>query len=321
MKKLINLSLLAGITILISCKMPQPKVTLIKTVTFNDFPSGSALEFHNNKLYLAGDDATQFLILDTNYNRLDSITLDSARTPRVPKDIKLDFEASTIINNKGKEQLLLLGSASTTVREKLFVVDLGDEAAHQLQVYSTSELKKQLEKNSIKEVNFEGAAYVHGTLIISNRANKSQPNNHLIFTDLSLIDNFDNIHFRIAKLNLEVDGKVVGVSGLTYEPKNDRLYFCVSTEETSSAYDDGEIGESYIGYINNISEKTTGKEISPDLFFSLDNVNPVFKNQKIESICIESIKGNIITLHLVADNDDGTSKLFKLTLEIEKDKD
>jgi hypothetical protein len=48
---------------------------LQKTLTLSDFPSGSAIEFYNNHLYLVGDDATQLLVLDPSYKKVDSIEL------------------------------------------------------------------------------------------------------------------------------------------------------------------------------------------------------------------------------------------------------
>jgi hypothetical protein len=109
---------------------------------------------------------------------------------------------------------------------------------------------------------------------------------------------------------------VLGVSGLTYDNTNDILIFTASTEETASSYDDGVIGDSYIGYIKNIS-KQAKSEIKPDSFINLTTANTSFKGEKIESVCIEKIAGSNYTLHLVSDNDKGATGLFKIGLTID----
>jgi hypothetical protein len=50
-----------------------------------------------------------------------------------------------------------------------------------------------------------------------------------------------------------------------------------------------------------------------DTLFNLSTYDAGFSGEKIESVAVESVGKNII-LHLVADNDDGTSTLFKVRL-------
>ncbi|HEX6848604.1 MAG TPA: hypothetical protein VF144_16580, partial [Chitinophagaceae bacterium] len=73
-----------------------------------DYPSASAIEYYDGKLYIMGDDAVNLLILDTSLNILDSITVVDYPAKRIPKDIKPDFEAATLI----ADGLLLFGSGS-----------------------------------------------------------------------------------------------------------------------------------------------------------------------------------------------------------------
>jgi hypothetical protein len=47
---------------------------------------------------------------------------------------------------------------------------------------------------------------------------------------------------------------------------------------------------------------------------SLADVDPVFKKEKIEGVCVESVSGTGITLHLISDNDAGESRLFKIKM-------
>src|SRR6188508_2560555 len=73
-----------------------------------DYPSASSIEYYDGKLYLAGDDATKLLVLDTNLNIVDSIPIISYPENRIPKDIKPDLEASAL----NADNLFLFGSGS-----------------------------------------------------------------------------------------------------------------------------------------------------------------------------------------------------------------
>jgi hypothetical protein len=47
---------------------------------------------------------------------------------------------------------------------------------------------------------------------------------------------------------------------------------------------------------------------------NLVDINPEFKGEKIEGICVEWSKEAELLLHLISDNDCGDSKLFKLRM-------
>jgi hypothetical protein len=82
-----------------------------------------------------------------------------------------------------------------------------------------------------------------------------------------------------------------------------------------NSYDDGEIGESYLGMIKNFSTRVDSKTINVDTFINLTKVLGKKTLQKIESIAVESsIKGYMI-IHLAADNDNGESTLFKMQVK------
>ena len=107
-----------------------------------------------------------------------------------------------------------------------------------------------------------------------------------------------------------------GVSGLSYAPKTDKLIMTVSTEDTRSVYEDGAIGKSYIWIVNSITSKRNWKSINPNIIIELDSIDPRFKSQKIESVCVLKETKHFLHLLLAADNDNGSSTLFKLLVEI-----
>ncbi len=306
--------LIAAILGMVSCKTSTENIQVEKEVVLNDFPSGSSLEYFNTRLYLSGDDAKRLLILDTDYNRIDSVELFKSEHYRVPKTSKADLEASAIIQYNAEPHLLLIGSASLPTREKIILVPVNDPANSQ--VHSTSVFFKRSLSTSMGEVNIEGAATINSLLILSNRGNLNNQKNCLIFTDATFWQNQETALLRTALIRLPKTELFAGISGLSYIREYDVLLFAASTELTENSFEDGEIGSSYIGWIKDISSKTGAAEISADGFINLSSVNPTFKKEKIESISVSASEGNVHTVHLVSDNDKGISKLFKIRLTI-----
>jgi hypothetical protein len=105
-----------------------------------------------------------------------------------------------------------------------------------------------------------------------------------------------------------------GVSGLDYSGKHDRLWLSVSTENTASVFDDGEIGKSYLWMITDISAKRRLSAVNPTTIFDLEDLDSRFKGEKIESVCVIGQHKNTTELVLVADNDNGSTRLFKIKL-------
>ena len=107
---------------------------------------------------------------------------------------------------------------------------------------------------------------------------------------------------------------IIGVSGLYYVEEKDLLLFTASEEDTPNALDDGKISDSYLGFIEKFSAKMEDKTITPNQLIKLSTINKIFIKQKIESVCVEKITGDEMILHLVADNDNGESRLFKVRM-------
>jgi len=307
--RLILLYILFITSIVCGCKNKR-SITLIKETTFNDFPSGSAIEFVDGKLYIVGDDAAHLLILDEDYNRKDSITLFEGNG-RVPKYKKTDLEASTYIELGGLPHLLMIGSGSNANREKFLLIPLSDKD-------SIKDLQfdyKVFSKAGIRQVNIEGAAAHGKTLILANRANGSNKQNYLIV--LAANDNGTNFTLqRIIVLNTPTNKGVIGLSGLAYQPEEDLLLFTASTEHTNNTTDDGQIGDSYIGIIENALQQITKNTIEARNLINLTEVDKRFMQQKIESVAIDKADKGGYVIHLVADNDNGTTRIFKCRLQL-----
>ncbi len=287
-----------------SCQNEKPTIQFITSKELS-FPSASAIEFYNNKLYVFGDDAPYLLVLSPNYQVLDSIGYWAQKVDRISKDEKPDIESAVIIDSGGKPVLYGIGSMSDTERWNVLAYHPAKSSITTTAFFSPGTTFPQIDA-----INIEGSCLVNNTLILSNRANLSNPVNYLLFWNQR-----DRV---ISKKIVLPPGKIAGgVSGLYYVKEKDILLFTASEEETASTTKDGAIGESYLGWIQGFSKKMNASEFKPDAYLELSDANKVFSKQKIESVCAENIYGNEMTLHLAADNDDGSSTLFKVKLHLQ----
>jgi len=274
-----------------------------------DYPSASAIEYFDEKLYVVGDDATNLLVLDTSINIIDSIPLLSYPGKRIPKDTKPDLEASAL----NADNLFLFGSGSLSPYRNLglkYNLKTKDNDSINLEP-----LFLKAKEQGIEQINIEGACFVPGKLILVNRGNKGYPHNHLIIIGEKFLDD-SSFQISITPFEIQKDtASFQGISGLCYVKESDQLIMTVSTEDTKNSYDDGAIGQSYLWMINNISTKLNNKSIGPDRIIDLEKIDVRFKKQKIESVTVIKEIDSLIYLALVADNDDGSSTIFRMSIK------
>lgn len=305
MKKCSIFSLAVILTVSIQNSSAQD-ISLIKTTHLSHYPSASTLEFHQGKLYVIGDDATQALILDKEHALVDSIRLfPGSLKKRISKRSKADIESTIILNRDDSDYLVAFGSLSSPRRNQVLWVDLEDGKWKKTSTFT-------MKHSDIKEWNIEGTALVNRHLLLTNRANNSSRTNHLLVTvfDEKKGINPDSIHS--IRLRLPEEKNILGISSISYLKEKDMLLFAATTEQTSNATEDGAIGDSYIGYISNISKKLDRKELKPDEIINITKHLKSKHPQKIESIVVEAPSGKDLIVHLAADNDNGQSMLFKL---------
>lgn len=292
-------------------------IELLKTSLLTSFPSGSAINYHNGYLYLVGDDANHLLMLDTSYRQLHSARLFNYAAKRIPKEKKADLETALILIGGEQAQLLLLGSAATENRKQALLIPLKNKKPDTTRItklpFYSEALINELKVIGIREINIEGSTIMNEQLIISNRGNLSNPVNHLLFLNKDFIHSPQDLHLSMATLTINTK-EYAGVSELCYFTSKDILFFTLSSEATSSAYTDGEIGNSYLGWINDFSKKIKQPAMAPDALINLPGAHKAFDKQKIEGICVEEVRDDQYTMHLVADDDKGHSRLFKVKL-------
>lgn len=295
-----------------SCRGKEPQLELITSKVLPHFPSASALEYHEGRLFVFGDDAPYLLVLDTGYRQLDTVQYLEDNGKRIAKQVKPDIEAASLVTIKNENYLCALGSFSTENRRNILAFPLSN-------IHSFLQLDDSLFFQNFKtlpEINIEGFATVESKLVLANRANTTHKTNKLVVVDNHLDKKAPSPETTI--IDLVLKGKNgMGVSGLYYVAEKDLLLFTASEEDTPSATQDGIINNSYLGWIKAFSKKMQVKTIQPDRLINLSDINKVFDKQKIESVCTEGIHKNEAILHLAADNDNGESRLFKMKLRFE----
>lgn len=290
-------------------------ITLLKFLLLSDYPSGSSINYHDGLLYVMGDDASKLLVLDSNYNEVNTVSFFDYQEKRIPKSKKPDLETAVILDVNGQKSLLALGSAATKERERgvLLPIPFSD---HQPQHIEYTSFVKRLKQ--IPEINIEGAAVAGDHFIMSNRGNENHPVNHLIVTTTDFWRRQEDAPVAMSKLLIPFPlSGFAGVSELCYVAQEDVLLVILSSEATSNAYDDGAIGDSYIGWVKQISQKLDGRDVSLEGIINLSDVDPAFKGEKMEGVCLSAVRDNNWYLHLVSDNDQGASKLFHIKLLME----
>jgi hypothetical protein len=300
------------IPIIFACCRPNESAIEIKILAH--YPSASGIEYFDNAFYIIGDDAKSVLILNNDLEAVDSIQLYNSNEYRLSKATKPDLESITSFHTANGYRLLILGSGSLSpYRNSGWMIDLKTKQAVNFRLDT---FYQHLTSLGIREVNIEGICALPSGLLLVNRGHLGYPENNLLFIDSSFYFNLNNAVARrtIIEKPLPDTSVFSGISGLSYSTKTDRLYLTLSTELTSSTYIDGPIGKSYIWIVNNFSDKMNAEKIVPDKIIELNKINTGFKDQKIESVCILSERKNKTQLALVSDNDNGSSSLFKITI-------
>jgi len=302
------LVILAGAT---ACLGPGSKLGAIKLLT--GYPSGSGLAYHNGRIYIVGDDAPFILVLDRLLNVIDSIRIVESSEKRIAKERKPDTEALAIIKNNSTVTMLAVGSGSLSPsRDSCYVLNL---ARNEIKGYGLDSFYTRLKHSGMSMLNIEGAASIPGGFLLANRGNKSFPKNHLIATSDSFWKNQSTADITLIETTNNSDTSIFnGISGLDYSYISDQLFMTISTENTFSAYEDGEIGQSYLWIINDFSSKMNHHRLDPDKIINLSNFDQRFNEQKIESVCILSENNREKILALTADDDKGGTVLFRLVL-------
>jgi hypothetical protein len=296
------------------CRDKQPSHMLIieEQKLLNSIPSASGLAIENDTAWIVGDDATGIYRLHLTSFEQQKIPLKGfdAQQYRLPKPIKHDLECANLISYNHKQYLLAFGSGSLEpYRDSVLLLNTNDTADQQL--ISVQPFYKELQRltgTDSTQWNIEGSTLAGDSLIICNRGNNMLISFHadsfmhyLLFAGTPI----PAINFHKACLP-QIEGKEARLSGICTLDET-HLLFSAAVEDTPDWVSDGPILGSFVG-IYSLKEK---KVLASHL---LRNQQGAVTNQKLESIDIVSKQGGTITCIAMADNDNGTSGLFRLKL-------
>jgi hypothetical protein len=104
-----------------------------------------------------------------------------------------------------------------------------------------------------------------------------------------------------------------GATEIKYQGK-DAILFCASLEHTPNAIDDGPVSGSYVGLL---VEDGNGKLDLAEINFVRDKAGKILKD-KIESIVVTKGDSGRYKALLIADNDNGRSKLLEANISIKR---
>jgi len=284
---------------------------LIDHTILKDFPSGSGIEYFDGNVYIVGDDAANILVTNKRWKPRHEIKLFESTQKRIPKKHKADLEATTLIQIEDKNYLLVMGSGSAEPRNKGILLDIKTE---KIKTFDTSVFYNRLKEKGIADLNIEGAVQVHQFLVLCNRANNTSPVNQLIITSPDFFRHQDDVPIDLLDVDLSAYKGVIGISGLTYSYEHDQLIFTTSNEDTDDSYNDGPIGKSYLGIVENGYRKIWRHKMKVNELIDLPGTHKEFEGHKVESVCIQSERTRSIKMHVIADDDSGESFLFKVRL-------
>jgi hypothetical protein len=280
------------------------------------FPSASSVVYYDEKLYVIGDDSRNIHVLDREYNTSDSIKLFESEDRRIPRDRKADIE-SAILMKGCRKKLVLFGSGSAPERKRILIIT-PPKKNHKENIEIRVGRFYELLAPSAGPVNIEAAGRVGPTIVFGNRLTKGHANHFLAGHVRSVLNGkLDALRHTVLTIPDTVKN-APGISDMFYLKSMKTLWLTFSSEETNNPLEDGAIGDSYIGWISNFDDKLKHSHIALDGLMNLRISDARFNGEKIEGICVEEVSGTRITAHLVSDNDDGKSTIFKVEIRIEK---
>jgi hypothetical protein len=299
------------------CKTPKKEYQLVlkEHITLDSVPSASGIAIRMDSAFIIGDDAVNiYKVSLKNYGKRRIPLAGSPQQYRVPRPFKHDLESAVIARKSDINWLLAFGSGTLSpYRDSLLVMNIGNEEAKTFSLanlYYILSRTYHLDKGSM---NIEAVTVIKDNLYLFNRGN----NNMFIMPLNSLFEYINNKgntqmlpvpeQFRIELPVLNgIPALISGAATLD----DHRIIFTASLENTKDWTKDGEIFGSYVGILD-----VSGKEPKLEACLQLtQNNKPVII--KLESLDVISNSGSQVDIISVADNDDGSSGIYLLQLNI-----
>lgn len=311
------------------------KISIVRRAVLDEIASASAVEVVNGIIYILSDDSSCLYKIKHDLSLLEKIVLyeSSSENPeRIAKAQKADLEAMGQLSINGYKHLFLMGSGSKgPQREKSFLIKLPTNynRKHLVWEVNTSALYNLLRSHdsisTTGEINLEGLAFGEENVYILNRGNVSGIKNvALSFSKVEFIEyiqgHIEGVPFpSIHPVELPAqEGVQTGFTGADFF--DGKFWFTSSAEDTTNAYDDGEVKGSLLGLLK-VSQVSNGRFMEERIglgaqAFFLDENGAPYKG-KIESVSVyEKDEEGVYTALAVTDNDGKPSELLLLDIRL-----
>lgn len=299
---------------IMSCQHPKESLIIESFENLRVIPSASGVEVVDHNIWMVGDDSPFLYQFDMDLNLIQKYQIsfaDSTVNNRVVKSEKADFES---LARKG-DSLFILGSGSVKFsRDTLVIFSLAkNEVINKINMRSLYEKYKTFSQIEF-EVNVEGLAISNKRVYFFNRGNIADQNDILSmsFNQFDAFLGFEsNMDATTHRFQLPgISDFLSGFSGACLSKDGRYLYFTSSVEATRDVYNDGEVLGSFIGRIQLESQELE--------YWPLKE-NGEFLKTKLESISIIENTEEFIRFVCTSDNDDGSSGIYRIKLNLKPD--
>jgi hypothetical protein len=299
----------------VSCRDNIPGLVIDDAKQLDSIPSGSGLVIRNDSAYIIGDDATGLYQLNLDDLKFRKIPLPgfSLTEYRKAKDNKHDFESLAILD-LGNDYLAAFGSGSKRwTRDSILLVNtdnLNDTKI--LSVHGFYKALQAVTQTDSLQWNIEGATVAGDHMYLCNRGN-----NMLIqfqLKDLALFQPGSPLpEIKTYRVKLPaIENRVARLSGICTIDEN-HLLLTASVEDTDNWINDGPVMGSYLAVYSLRSNKIISS-------FLLEDAAGKPLIEKLESVDIREKKpGGELKLIAIADNDNGSTRIFRLTLQFNQE--
>jgi len=275
-------------------------------------PSASGIEVLANSIYIIGDNSPWLFQLNLAGETVDQFQIYGQKntTPdTIPKAVKPDFEAMTVVTLNGTSNFYIFGSASKSPQRELLVRGTPNEPDSWTQ-FNLSDFFKKLKADcqlSDEDLNIEAAIATHDSLYLFNRGKNAIIQFSLHEFEAFITGKKEVLGFKTNTVELPKINEIqTGFSGAALIPGQDKIIFTASAENTANWIDDGEISGSCVGILD-LKNFTI-------LHYAMFRENDAFLPLKIESVAIRSCTSHKMELLFVSDQDGGVSELISADL-------
>lgn len=290
------------------------KVELLDFKALDNYPSGSGIEFYDDKIFLVGETSGELLVMNKKWKKPQRIVLFTPE--QVAQGGQPILEAMTQLTIDKKPFLFIIGPGSSPAGSKGVLLNLKTaDSAGETQVIDLSVFYDRIKASGLPVLNMEGIALVYDYLVLVHRGSAANPDNYLVITKPGFWNDQQNAPLQVVQIDFGAKAlKGMGISGMTYSDFHEDLFLTITLEAEPGAAETG--GRSWLGVIENLYRKIGREKLRMKVneLIDLPAADKGFAGYSFEAVCIQSEKDHSMKLQLVADNAAGQSCLFKAEL-------